>query len=105
MYRETTSGILAPVQGKVLRPVSESAHLLVAPCMWDESALHGLEWAHSSDDNTEDELPHGTVAEMRLSPRGRDGKTQADAVGPTCINETPSTMHTPSPCPRTPQDT
>ena len=95
MYRETTRKILGPVQVNVLGPVSESSDLLMALCMW----------VHSPDDNTEDELPHGTFAEMRLSPRGRDGNTQADAVGPTCISETPSTMHTPSPCPRTPQDT
>ena len=73
MYRETTSIVLAPVQGSVLRPVSESSHLLMAQCKWDESALHGLEWAHNPDDNTEDELPHGTLAEMRLSPRGELG--------------------------------
>jgi len=39
--------------------------------MWDESALLGLEWVHS--DNAEDGLPHGTFAEMRLSPRREMG--------------------------------
>ena len=73
MYRETTSNIFGPVQISALRPVSESSHLLMASCIWDDSALHDLEWAHSPDDNTEDELPHGTLAETRLSPRGEMG--------------------------------
>jgi hypothetical protein len=66
----------------------------MVPCLWDEHTLQGLQWAHSPSDNTMEELPTGTLEDMRLSP-ARDRSAQTDAMGPTLINTTPSTTHNP----------
>ena len=56
---------VAQVRCSVPRPVLAP----MPPRVWDGAALEGMQWVQN-DEDAEEELPRGTLADIRLSPGG-----------------------------------